>query len=186
MAKTKTATAKKATPKKAAPKKTSAKKVVKKVNAKKTVAKKTSQKIANNKSKIAPYKSKKNEKYMSAAMKRHFVAVLLLWKEHLLDEMQKTFDHLKAKGETYADPVDRASQEEEFAFELRTRDRERKLISKINKALRKIEDGTYGYCEETNQPISLKRLIARPIATLSLEAQESHEKSEKIYKEKEY
>ena len=69
---------------------------------------------------------------------------------------------------------------------IRDRDRERKLISKINKALRKIEDGTYGYCEETNQPISLKRLIARPIATLSLEAQESHEKSEKIYKEKEY
>ena len=76
---------------------------------------------------------------MSAAMKRHFVAVLLLWKEHLLDEMQKTFDHLKAKGETYADPVDRASQEEEFAFELRTRDRERKLISKIAISIEKIK-----------------------------------------------
>ena len=124
MAKTKTVAAKK-TIKKAPAKKAPAKKVVakkilaKKVAAKKTptkkeAAKKTPQKIANNKSKIAPYKSKKNEKYMSAAMKRHFVAVLLLWKEHLLDEMQKTFDHLRTKGETYADPVDRASQEEEL------------------------------------------------------------------------
>ena len=87
-----------------------------------------SSRIANNKSKIAPYKPKKNEKYMSAAMKKHFIAVLLLWKEHLKEEMKKTFDHLKTKGETYADPVDRASQEEEFAFELRTRDRERNNI----------------------------------------------------------
>ena len=132
MAKTKSATSNKTvkkTPAKKVVKKTVAKKTVAKKVVKKTVAKKAPQKIANNKSKIAPYKSKKNEKYMSAAMKRHFVAVLLLWKEHLIDEMQKTFDHLKTKGETYADPVDRASQEEEFAFELRTRDRERKLIS---------------------------------------------------------
>ena len=105
------------------------------VTTKKTPAKKVAPKkvatIANNKSKIAAYKSKKGEKYMSVAMKKHFVAVLLLWREHLTDEMQKTFDHLKTKGETYADPMDRASQEEEFAFELRTRDRERKLINKI-------------------------------------------------------
>ena len=79
-----------------------------------------------------------------------------------------------------------SSIESERSLELRTRDRERKLLSKINKALKKIEDGTYGYCEDTNKPISIKRLIARPIATLSLEAQESHEKSERIYKEKEY
>ena len=124
---------------------TSKKKPVKKIQAKKSTAKKkitlktsnskTSRKktalnrsktVANNKSKIAPYKAKKNEKYMSAAMKKHFIAVLLLWREHLKDEMQKTFDHLKTKGETYADPIDRASQEEEFAFELRTRDRERR------------------------------------------------------------
>ncbi|MDB4238694.1 RNA polymerase-binding protein DksA, partial [Gammaproteobacteria bacterium] len=114
-------------------KKTPVKKAVaKKAPVKKAVAKKTVKAtIANNKSKIAAYKPKKGEKYMSAAMKKHFVAVLLLWKEHLKDEMQKTFDHLRTKGETYADPMDRASQEEEFAFELRTRDRERKLISKI-------------------------------------------------------
>ena len=138
-----------------------------------------SSRIANNKSKIAPYKPKKNEKYMSAAMKKHFIAVLLLWKEHLKEEMKKTFDHLKTKGETYADPVDRASQEEEFAFELRTRDRERKLINKIDAALQRIEDGSYGYCDETGDPISIKRLEARPVATLSLEAQEMHEKAEK-------
>ena len=178
--------AKKATKTKA---KTTAKKSVKKAPAKKIVkkkpvAKKTKQnkvvaKIANNKSKIAPYKPKKNEKYMSAAMKKHFVAVLLLWKEHLKEEMQKTFDHLKTKGETYADPIDRASQEEEFAFELRTRDRERKLINKIDAALQRIEDGSYGYCDETGEPIGLKRLEARPVATLSLEAQEMHEKAEK-------
>ena len=116
--------AKKKPVKKVQANKSSTKKVVaKKISKPKKVAKiKANNTIANNKSKIAPYKTKKNEKYMSAAMKRHFVAVLLLWKEHLIDEMQKTFDHLKTKGETYADPVDRASQEEEFAFELRTRD----------------------------------------------------------------
>ena len=169
MAKTKTATPKKTlkktTTKKTVAKKTPAKKVVKKVAPKRTTARKTPQKIANNKSKIAPYKSKKNEKYMSAAMKRHFVAVLLLWKEHLIDEMQKTFDHLKTKGETYADPVDRASQEEEFAFELRTRDRERKLISKIAVSLEKIKQDDYGWCDSCGDEIGIKRLEARPTAT---------------------
>ena len=160
MAKTKTVAAKKTT------KKASAKKVVaKKAPAKKVVAKKAPQKIANNKSKIAPYKSKKGEKYMSAAMKKHFVAVLLLWKEHLKDEMQKTFDHLRAKGETYADPVDRASQEEEFAFELRTRDRERKLISKIGLSIEQIKQDDYGWCESCGDEIGIKRLEARPTAT---------------------
>ena len=169
MAKTKTVTpkktAKKTTAKKTVAKKAPAKKVVKKVATKRTTARKTPQKIANNKSKIAPYKSKKNEKYMSAAMKRHFVAVLLLWKEHLIDEMQKTFDHLKTKGETYADPVDRASQEEEFAFELRTRDRERKLISKIAVSLEKIKQDDYGWCDSCGDEIGIKRLEARPTAT---------------------
>ena len=169
MAKTKTATPKKTlkktTTKKTVAKKAPAKKVVKKVAPKRTTARKTPQKIANNKSKIAPYKSKKNEKYMSAAMKRHFVAVLLLWKEHLIDEMQKTFDHLKTKGETYADPVDRASQEEEFAFELRTRDRERKLISKIAVSLEKIKQDDYGWCDSCGDEIGIKRLEARPTAT---------------------
>ena len=160
MAKTKTAATKK-TVKKSTSKKT----VVKKVVAKKTSLNKAPQKIANNKSKIAPYKPKKNEKYMSAAMKRHFVSVLLLWKEHLIDEMQKTFDHLKTKGETYADPVDRASQEEEFAFELRTRDRERKLINKIAVSLEKIKQDDYGWCDACGDEIGIKRLEARPTAT---------------------
>ena len=157
-------------------KKKSVKKLqVKKSNTKKVTAKKTkptkvtkkqvTKKIANNKSKIAPYKVKKNEKYMSAAMKRHFIAVLLLWKEHLKEEMQKTFDHLKTKGETYADPVDRASQEEEFAFELRTRDRERKLINKIAISIEQIKQDDYGWCESCGDEIGIKRLEARPTAT---------------------
>ena len=127
--------AKKPAVKKAVVKKTPVKKTTKK-NTKKIVKAKT---IANDKSKIAPYKPKKNEKYMSAAMKKHFIAVLLLWKEHLKEEMQKTFNHLRSKGETYADPIDRASQEEEFAFELRTRDRERKLINKIAISIEQIK-----------------------------------------------
>ena len=179
--KTKKKMPKKASVKKVSTKKVSTKKPAKasKPVAKKKISPKAKATLANNKSKIAPYKLRKNEKYMSARMKKHFIAVLLLWKEHLKEEMQKTFDHLKTKGETYADPVDRASQEEEFAFELRTRDRERKLINKINAALQRIEDGSYGYCEETGEPIGLKRLEARPVATLSLEAQEMHEKAEK-------
>ena len=156
--------AKKAPAKKTVAKKAPAKKVVaKKAPAKKVVAKKAT--IANNKSKIAAYKSKKGEKYMSAAMKKHFVAVLLLWKEHLQDEMQKTFDHLRTKGETYADPVDRASQEEEFAFELRTRDRERKLIRKIGVSIEQIKQDDYGWCESCGDEIGVKRLEARPTAT---------------------
>ena len=177
----KKASAKKVSTKKVSTKKVSTKKPAKasKAVAKKKISPKAKATLANNKSKIAPYKLRKNEKYMSARMKKHFIAVLLLWKEHLKEEMQKTFDHLKTKGETYADPVDRASQEEEFAFELRTRDRERKLINKIDSALKRIEDGSYGYCDETGEPISIKRLEARPVATLSLEAQEMHEKAEK-------
>ena len=177
MVEKKSKTAKKAPAKKVVAKKAPAKKVVakkapaKKVVAKKAPAKKVSAKkvekatIANNKSKIAAYKSKKGEKYMSAAMKKHFVAVLLLWKEHLKDEMQKTFDHLRTKGETYADPVDRASQEEEFAFELRTRDRERKLISKIGISIEQIKQDDYGWCESCGDEIGVKRLEARPTAT---------------------
>ena len=130
---------KKASNKKTTAKKTVASKVIKKKASPKKSIKTKITRVANNKSKIAPYKAKKNEKYMSAAMKKHFIAVLLLWKEHLKDEMQKTFDHLRTKGETYADPIDRASQEEEFAFELRTRDRERKLINKIAISIEQIK-----------------------------------------------
>ena len=180
---TKKTVAKKAPVKKTVAKKAPAKKTVaKKAPAKKTITKKRpALKVVatTNKSKIAPYKSKKNEKYMSAAMKRHFVAVLLLWKEHLLDEMQKTFDHLKTKGETYADPVDRASQEEEFAFELRTRDRERKLISKIAVSLEKIKQDDYGWCDSCGDEIGIKRLEARPTATHCIDCKTLDEIKEK-------
>jgi len=169
--------------------KTSAKKTVKKAPVKKivknkAVTKKTKQnkvvaKIANNKSKIAPYKPKKKEKYMSAAMKKHFVAVLLLWREHLKEEMQKTFDHLRTKGETFADPVDRASQEEEFSFELRTRDRERKLINKIAVSLELIKQDEYGWCESCGVEIGIKRLEARPTATHCIDCKTLDEIKEK-------
>ena len=179
--KTKKKPAKKVVAKKASPKKPVTKKVTK---AKKTIQKKvlkTKPKagVANNKSKIAPYKVKKNEKYMSAAMKKHFIAVLLLWKEHLKDEMQKTFDHLKTKGETYADPIDRASQEEEFAFELRTRDRERKLINKIAISIEKIKQDDYGWCESCGDEIGIKRLEARPTATHCIDCKTLDEIKEK-------
>ena len=162
------ATKKKVAVKKVAPKKAVTVATKKKAPVKKAPVKKASVKkaiIANNKSKIAAYKTKKGEKYMSAAMKKHFVAVLLLWREHLTDEMQKTFDHLKAKGETYADPMDRASQEEEFAFELRTRDRERKLINKIGISVEKVKRDDYGWCDSCGDEIGVKRLEARPTAT---------------------
>ena len=163
---------KKVAPKKVAAAATKKKVAVKKVAPKKAVTVATKKKapvkkaiVANNKSKIAAYKAKKGEKYMSAAMKKHFVAVLLLWREHLTDEMQKTFDHLKTKGETYADPMDRASQEEEFAFELRTRDRERKLINKIGISVEKVKQDDYGWCDSCGDEIGVKRLEARPTAT---------------------
>ncbi len=162
------ATKKKVAVKKVAPKKAVTVATKKKSPVKKAIVKKAPFKkaiVANNKSKIAAYKTKKGEKYMSAAMKKHFVAVLLLWREHLTDEMQKTFDHLKAKGETYADPMDRASQEEEFAFELRTRDRERKLINKIGISVEKVKRDDYGWCDSCGDEIGVKRLEARPTAT---------------------
>lgn len=161
---------------KAATKKTVAKK---KVANKVTTRPKATGVVANNKSKIAPYKAKKNEKYMSAAMKRHFTAVLLNWKEHLKEEMRKTFDHLKSKDESYADPIDRASQEEEFAFELRTRDRETKLTRKINLSLEKIKYDEFGWCEDCGVEIGVKRLEARPTATLCIDCKSLDEIKEK-------
>ena len=181
----KKASAKKVSTKKVSTKKVSTKKVsTKKAKASKPVAKKkispkAKATLANNKSKIAPYKLRKNEKYMSARMKKHFIAVLLLWKEHLKEEMQKTFDHLKTKGETYADPVDRASQEEEFAFELRTRDRERKLINKIAISIELIKQDEYGWCESCGDEIGIKRLEARPTATHCIDCKTLDEIKEK-------
>ena len=174
----KKASAKKVSTKKVSTKKKSSAKASKPV-AKKKISPKAKATLANNKSKIAPYKLRKNEKYMSARMKKHFIAVLLLWKEHLKEEMQKTFDHLKTKGETYADPVDRASQEEEFAFELRTRDRERKLINKIAISIELIKQDEYGWCESCGDEIGIKRLEARPTATHCIDCKTLDEIKEK-------
>ena len=125
------------------------------------------------------YKPTQKEKFMNAKMKEYFKNKLLDWKNELLKESSQTLNNLQSDNEAKADITDRASEEIDRSFELRTRDRERKLINKINSALQRIEDGSYGYCEETGEPIGIKRLEARPVATLSLEAQEMHEKAEK-------
>jgi len=126
------------------------------------------------------YKPTKKEKFMNAKMKEYFRQILINWKDELLKESFQTLNNLQNdENSTKPDLTDRASDEIDRTFELRTRDRERKLINKIEAALKRIEDGSYGYCEETGEPISLKRLQARPVATLSLEAQENHEKAEK-------
>ena len=132
------------------------------------------------------YEPNQNEKFMNKKQVEYFKNRLLDWKKELLKESNITIEKLKEDPSNNPDVTDRASLESDRSLELRTRDRARKLLSKINKALLKIEDGTYGYCEETMEPISIERLKARPIATLTLEAQENHEKSEKVYKEKEY
>ena len=125
------------------------------------------------------YKPTQKEKFMNAKMKEYFKQKLLNWKNELLKESSQTLNNLQNENEAKPDITDRASDDIDRSFELRTRDRERKLINKIDQALHKIEDGSYGYCEETGDPISIKRLEARPVATLSLEAQEMHEKAEK-------
>ena len=132
------------------------------------------------------YIPSEKEEFMCSKQIEYFKKVLTNWRNELIQGSSSTIDHLKEESSNKPDSTDRATIESERSLELRTRDRERKLLSKINKALKNLEDGSYGYCEETMQPISIKRLVARPIATLSVEAQEMHEKSEKIYKEKEY
>ena len=126
------------------------------------------------------YKPNSKEKFMNSKMKEYFKLKLMDWKKDLLKESSQTLNNLqKEENSAKPDITDRAAEEIERSFELRTRDRERKLINKIDAALRRIEDGSYGYCEETGEPIGIKRLEARPVATLSLEAQEMHEKKEK-------
>ena len=142
--------------------------------------------MVKNAKKKTNYQPTDSEEFMNPKQLDYFKSLLLSWKQDILKESSNTLDHLKEESSNKPDNADRASIESERSLELRTRDRERKLLNKINKALRKIDEGTYGYCEETNKPISIARLKARPIATLSLEAQEMHEKFEKIYKEKEY
>ena len=166
--------------KKPVAKKPVAKKVVaKKPVAKKVVAKKVVAKKPVAKKKPSAYKPKKKEKYMSAAMKKHFREILVNWREDLRDEMQKTFEHLKDKGEKPADDLDRASQEEEFAFELRTRDRERKLINKIASSIELLKQDDYGYCESCGVNIGIKRLEARPTATHCIDCKTLDEIKEK-------
>ena len=120
---------------------------------------------------------------MNDRQREYFRLKLLDWREDILKEAKETLQHLQDDNQNHPDLADRASSETDRAIELRARDRQRKLIAKIDAALQRIEDGTYGYCEETGDPISLKRLEARPIATLSIEAQERHERRERVYRE---
>jgi DnaK suppressor protein len=130
---------------------------------------------------VQAYVLKRGEQYMSKDQLEHFRRILSNWKQDLMLEVDRTVSHMKDEAANFPDPNDRATQEEEFSLELRTRDRERKLIRKIDEALGRIEDGSYGYCLETGEPIGVKRLEARPVATLSLEAQERRERREKQY-----
>ena len=166
--------------------------------AKKKVTKKTSKKvvkkkIANKKQRkdllsspineIGPYKAKRGEAYMNDSQLSYFKQLLTKWKSDLIDEVDRTVVHMKDEASNFPDPNDRATQESEFGLELRTRDRERKLLKKISSALIRIEEGDYGYCDETGEEIGLKRLQARPVATLSLEAQERREKAERQFRD---
>jgi len=130
---------------------------------------------------VQPYVSRKGEEYMSKEQLEHFREILSSWKQDLMQEVDRTMLHMKDEAANFPDPNDRATQESEFSLELRTRDRERKLIRKIDEALKRIEDGSYGYCLETGEPIGVKRLEARPVATLSVEAQERRERREKQF-----
>lgn len=129
------------------------------------------------------YRPSEREAFMSPRMREYFRQKLLSWKRELLHESHETIHHLQEASVSEPDIADRASLETDRALELRTRDRERKLIQKINEALQRIEDGTYGYCEETGELIGIKRLEARPIATLSIEAQERHERMERTQRD---
>ena len=124
-----------------------------------------------------------NEEFMNPNQQAYFRAKLISWKNDILREARETLGHLAEESANHPDLADRASSETDRAIELRARDRQRKLISKIDAALTRIDEGTYGYCEETGEPIGLKRLDARPIATLSIEAQERHERREKVYRD---
>jgi DnaK suppressor protein len=130
---------------------------------------------------VQPYVQRKGEEYMSKEQLEHFRRILSAWKQDLMQEVDRTMLHMKDEAANFPDPNDRATQESEFSLELRTRDRERKLIRKIDEALKRIEDGSYGYCLETGEPIGVKRLEARPVATLSVEAQERRERREKQF-----
>ena len=138
---------------------------------------------SNGSEKTKNYRPSDKEPFMNERQRDYFRGKLLAWREDILKEAKETLQHLQDENQNHPDLADRASSETDRAIELRARDRQRKLISKIDAALHRIEDGTYGYCEETGEPIALKRLEARPIATLSVEAQERHERRERIYRD---
>ena len=129
------------------------------------------------------YRPSDDEPFMNDRQREYFRRKLIKWKGDILREAQETLTTLQTENENHPDIADRDSSETDRAIELRARDRQRKLIAKIDSALSRIEDGSYGYCEDTGEPISLKRLEARPIATLSLEAQERHERNERVYRD---
>jgi DnaK suppressor protein len=131
-----------------------------------------------------PYQPKPGEEYMSDRMLDHFRQILTAWKQELMEEVDRTVHHMKDEAANFPDPNDRATQESEFGLELRTRDRERKLLKKIEQALLRIEEGAYGFCSETGEEIGLRRLEARPVATLTVEAQERRELAEKQYRDR--
>ena len=131
----------------------------------------------------ADYKPTDEEPFMNERQREYFRGKLMAWKEEILKEARETLVTLQSESENHPDIADRASSETDRAIELRARDRQRKLISKIESAIARIDENTYGYCEETGEPISLKRLEARPIATLSLEAQERHERNERVFRD---
>lgn len=130
---------------------------------------------------VTPYIAKRGEAYMNKEQLEHFRNILNNWKRDLMMEVDRTVSHMKDEAANFPDPNDRATQEEEFSLELRTRDRERKLIRKIDEAIKRVEDGSYGYCLETGEEIGVKRLEARPVATLTIEAQERRERRERQY-----
>ena len=133
--------------------------------------------------KTKAYRPSDKEPFMNERQRDYFRSKLLAWREDILKEAKETLLHLQEENQNHPDIADRASSETDRAIELRARDRQRKLIAKIDEALARLDDGTYGYCEETGEPISLRRLEARPIATLSVEAQERHERRERVYRD---
>jgi DnaK suppressor protein len=133
---------------------------------------------------VEPYATKRGEEYMSPKQLGHFEAILSSWKSELMKEVDRTVHHMQDEAANFPDPNDRATQESEFGLELRTRDRERKLLRKIGSALIRIEEGSYGYCDETGEEIGLKRLEARPVATLCVEAQERREMAERQFRDR--
>jgi DnaK suppressor protein len=189
---------------KKAGKKKTAKKVAKKASKKKSAKKASKKKTASRKKTAArkrparsraellsgpihgiePYNRRRGEEYMSSDQLKHFEKILTAWKRELMFEVDRTVHHMQDEAANFPDPNDRATQESEFGLELRTRDRERKLLRKIDSALARIEEGTYGYCDETGEEIGLKRLEARPVATLCVEAQERRELAERQFRDR--